>query len=97
MYDGCVSYIDTYFNKYFSHCVSPRTHAGINFFRDSLDDIYKYRNNSFYKRIHKSSGSKSTWRRYKKQLHRRWRRRDVDSLTFTYKDAVGCSLWNLLW
>lgn len=98
MYGGSISYIDTYFDKYFSYCVSSRTHGATKYFRDSLEDIHKYKDHSFYKRVHKSSGPKSRWKQYKKQLHRRWRRRNIDSLTFTYKDAVGCSFWrDLMW
>ena len=89
--------IDTYFDKYFSYLVAPRFHTYKKYVYDCLEDIIKAKKQSFYKRKPKSSGKKSTWGYYKKQLHRRWRRKSVDELTFTKKDARGCSLRDFWW
>ena len=44
----------------------------------------------------KPKSSSGYWRWAKKRLHKIWRRKPVEKLTFTYKDAVGCSL-DYLW
>ena len=46
--------------------------------------------------IHNSKSNYSYWRWAKKRLHKIWRRKSVNKLTYTYKDAVGCSL-DYLW
>ena len=50
-------------------------------------------NNGFYAKCPKSNSG--YWRWAKKRLHKIWRRKSIDKLTFTYKDAVGCSLLDL--
>ena len=50
-------------------------------------------NNYFYAIKPKSNSSYYRWA--KKRLHRIWRRRLADKLTFTYKDAIGCSIDDL--
>lgn len=47
-------------------------------------------NNYFYIVNPKSNSSYYRWA--KKRLHRIWRRKSFDTLTFTYKDAIGCSI-----
>ena len=37
----------------------------------------------------------SYWRWAKKRLHKIWRRKSSEALTFTYKDAIGCSIYDL--
>ena len=90
-YSGDIWRIDTYFDKYFTWFVAPRFHTHKKYVYDSLEDISKAKKQTFYKRKSKSSGKKSIWGFYKKLLHRRWRRRSADELTFTKKDARGCS------
>ena len=46
--------------------------------------------------ISNPKSNNSYWRWAKKRLHKIWRRKPVDELTFTYKDAVDCSL-DYLW
>ena len=72
--------------------VVTRVHSSGEYLMDSLEGLEHLKENLFYKKKSKSSGPKSTWRFYKKLLHRRWRRKAIDELTFTYKDARGCSL-----
>ena len=57
------------------------------------DPVY-LKNNIFYATKPKSSSG--YWRWAKKRLHKIWRRKPIDELTFTYKDAIGCSL-DYLW
>ena len=51
-------------------------------------------NGGFY--ISNSKSNSPYWRWAKKRLHKIWRRRNPEALTFTYKDAKGCSL-DYLW
>ena len=47
-------------------------------------------NGGFY--ISNPKSNHSYWRWAKKRLHKIWRRKPIEKLSFTYKDAVGCSL-----
>ena len=91
LFDGSVWRIETYQDRYFAWFVYPKCHSSKQYYLDSLEDIARERRHEFYKRKSKSNGPKSTWRYYKKLLHRRWRRKPLKELTFTTKDARGCS------
>ena len=72
--------------------VCRKCHIGTSCIK-TIEESEKAKKHSFYSK-HSKSESKY-WRFAKKRLHRIWRRKAVDELTFTYKDAVGCSLFDL--
>ena len=78
-------------DKYFTWFVAPRFHTSEKYRCDVLEQVLEANHHTFYKRKSKSSGPHSTWRYFKKLLHRRWRRKPLSELTFTKKDARGCS------
>ena len=57
------------------------------------EDLENAKKHSFYARFNKSKSSYWGWA--KKRLHRIWRRKSPEELTYTYKDAKGCSMFDL--
>ena len=90
--DGKFLYFEPNYNYLGSNMVPMKMHSPVSFVktREELDYAKKH---SFYTRFHKSKSS--YWGFAKKRLHRRWRRKSPDELTYTYKDAKGCSLYDL--
>ena len=90
--DGSVKYTEPCWNYLGSWAAPMKTHFPHKGIR-TVEDCEFARKHSFYTRQSKSKSS--YWRWAKKRLHRIWRRKPIDELTFTYKDAVGCSLYDL--
>ena len=59
----------------------------------SLKDLESAKKHRFYMVISKSR--RVYWAFAKRRLHRIWRRKNREQLTYTYKDAKGCSLYDL--
>ena len=88
----------TYFNsdgsvKYIEPCWDRRGHIKVHSsdrnFYSSKEKINQAKKHSFYVPYPKSNFL--WWRWAKRRLHKIWRTKSLDTLTFTYKDAVGCS------
>lgn len=92
----------TYFNddgtiNYIEPCWDRRGHIKVHSsdcnFYISKGRIQEAMKRSFYVPYPKSNSL--WWRWAKRRLHKIWRTKPLDTLTFTYKDAKGCSLYNL--
>ncbi len=89
---GNFDFIEPCWN-YSGSCMAPmKSHFGKSQVK-TIEDSEYLRKHSFYTRFSKSKSS--YWRWAKKKLHKIWRTKPIDELTFTYKDAVGCSIYSL--
>lgn len=91
--DGVISHIEPSWDFWGSNMVVSKTHNGDCFFNKDIETLNKAKEHTFYVRVSKSKSS--YWGYAKKRLHRIWRRKNHDELTFTYKDAKGCSMFDL--
>ena len=89
---GKFKYIEPNWNYYGSCLVSIKNHFGGKHVKTIEESNYA-KKHSFYTRFSKSESS--YWRWAKRRLHKIWRRKSPNELTYTYKDAIGCSLYDL--
>ena len=90
--DGSIKHIEPNWDYQGCDFISVKIHASGR--ADlSLKDLENAKKHRFYAVISKSR--RSYWSFAKKRLHRIWRRKSSSQLTYTYKDAKGCSLYDL--
>ena len=90
--DNLVRFIELCWNYVGSFMAPMKNHFGGKHIKTIQESEFA-KEHSFYTRFSKSKSS--YWRWAKKRLHKIWRRKPLDKLTFTYKDAIGCSLYGL--
>ena len=91
--DGTISQIEPNWEWWGSNMVAIKIHSAHWLCNKDIETLEEAKKRKFYKRVSKSSSR--YWKFAKKRLHRIWRRKDPDALTFTYKDAKGCSMFDL--
>lgn len=91
--DGTIVRVEPNWNWYGSNMVASKTHSADSHCDKDIESLEQAKRHTFYIRISKSK--RSYWGFAKKRLHRIWRRKNADKLTFTYKDARGCSIRDL--
>ena len=91
--DGTIFRIEPNWDWIGSNMVAVKFHSIDWHFDKSFKSLEHAKKHKFYKRISKSKSK--YWKFAKKRLHKIWRRKNPYVLTFTYKDAKGCSMFDL--
>ena len=90
--NGDVDYIDSC-KDYGGSCVVKVKGHHKGGYITSSEELDKLERHSFYLKYSKSNYK--YWKWAKRRLHKIWRTKPIEELTFTYKDAICCSLFDL--